>query len=108
MKISSSKSLVRAPSKVRTVGDWVRTVVDSVISRSASSIRPRPMSTRPTRPTACVFARDEQHHPHKDEEGRQPGQVHGKHNGHHAGAHVGPQHHGQRRRQPHQPLAYER
>ena len=52
MKISSSKSLVSAPSRVRTVGDWVSTVVDSVMSRRASSIKPRPISTRPTRPTA--------------------------------------------------------
>ena len=55
-----------------------------------------------------VLARDEQHHAHKDEQGRQPRQVHGEHHGHHAGAHVGAQHHGQRCRQAHQALAHKR
>ncbi len=57
VKISSSKSLVSAPGRVRTVGDWVSTVVDSVMSRRASSIKPRPISTGPRGPRRCPCAK---------------------------------------------------
>ena len=49
--ISSSRSLLREPSRVLTAADWVSTLAESVTSLSASSIRPRPIKIRPTRPT---------------------------------------------------------
>ena len=48
-------SLVKASSSVSMVGLWVSTVVDSVIRRSASSIKPRPIKTRPTRPAVVSW-----------------------------------------------------
>ena len=55
--ISSMRSLVSDASSVRTAGDCVSTEVASVIKRNASSIRPSPMSTRPSRP-AVVSGRE--------------------------------------------------
>jgi len=50
--ISSSRSLETEPSSAFTAGDCVMKVVLSPISRSASNISPRPISTRPKRPSA--------------------------------------------------------
>src|SRR5574344_1315171 len=56
-RISIVRSVVSACSSVRTSSDWVSTRVDSEIRRSASSISPRPISTRPMRPS-CVSWRE--------------------------------------------------
>ncbi len=53
--ISSVMSLVTASSSVRTVSDWVSTKVASVIRRRASSISPRPIKMRPTRPAVVSW-----------------------------------------------------
>ena len=49
--ISRSRSLLSEASKALMAGACVSTLADSVTSRSASSIRPRPIRMRPTRPT---------------------------------------------------------
>ncbi len=49
-RISSNRSLVSDSSISCTAGFWVSTLVELEISRRASSIRPRPISTRPKSP----------------------------------------------------------
>ena len=49
--ISSSRSLLSEPSRAFTAGAWVSTLADWVTRRKASSISPRPIRMRPTRPT---------------------------------------------------------
>ena len=49
--ISSSRSLEIEPSRALTTGECVMSSVDSATSRSASSIRPRPIRMRPKRPS---------------------------------------------------------